>query len=202
MKYVVSILDAEAVIAGVWLSPATARAGCMGAADGVCDPSTEDCACDDCLAACSGECTAANPACTLEDACTCEDCWADPACTNPTLKNCKDDGTCDFFTEGCCCADCSALDNCAAFNGDCGDGGSGGSGGGATGGGGSGGATGGAAGSIGGSGGGGSGGAGGLVAPKSDCGCSVPGAPADTGLSILAAALGAGVLARRRSRRS
>lgn len=193
MKLFVSLLGCLAVFGAVALSPGEALAGCMGAPDGTCDPANEDCACDDCLKACSGECTASNPACTLEDACTCEDCWGDAACTNP--NTCKNDGTCDFFTEGCCCADCSALPNCQGFSGDCGTGGSGGSGG----------ATGGAGGSTGGGGAGGSGGetssgGGGLTAPKSDCGCSVPGSSPDSTLGMCAVAIGAAIAGMRRRR--
>ncbi|MFO0590085.1 MAG: MYXO-CTERM sorting domain-containing protein [Polyangiaceae bacterium] len=180
-------------------SAAPARAGCVGAADGKCDPAGgEDCSCDDCLKACSGECTASNPpACTFEDACTCEDCWADAACTDPKKDNCKNDGTCDFFLEGCLCDDCASLSNCAGFS----AGGSGGAGGGgATGGSGGGGATG---GSVGGStGGGGSGGGGGVTLPKPDngCGCAVPGTSDNGNLAGLLVAIGAGLLSRRRQK--
>lgn len=179
------------------LAPASALAVCAGGApNGKCEPPDDDCACDDCLAACSGECTASNPpACTLEDACTCNECWTDDYCTDPEKKSCKDDGDCDFFTEGCCCADCSALSNCSAFSGSCelgtgGTGGSGGSGG-----------SGAAAGSGGSTATGGSGGD-----PKNTdggCGCASAGLAASdhAGLSLAALALGALVRKRRRSPR-
>lgn len=177
-------------------SAAPARAGCVGAADGKCDPDGgEDCACDDCLKACSGECTASDPpACTFEDACTCEECWADKACTDPTKDNCTNDGTCDFFLEGCLCDDCASLSNCSGFVG------AGGSGG-ATGGGGSGATGGGTGGAVGGAGGGtGGGGEGGVSIPKPDkgCGCAVPGTSTNGDLAALMMAVCVGLAARRR----
>lgn len=177
--------------AALLLAPQPALAVCKGGApDGVCDPvGGDDCACDDCLKACSGECTLSNPAmCTLEDACTCADCWTDPVCTDPDLSNCKDDSDCDFFAEGCCCADCAGLANCAGFDGDCGTGGVGGAGGG------------GAGGSAGEGGNGGSGGeGGGTTTPKNEgCGCSTAGLPAPPPAGLGAAGLALVALARRR----
>ncbi|MBK8255429.1 MAG: hypothetical protein IPK82_22560 [Polyangiaceae bacterium] len=160
-----------------------------GMPNGKCEPPDDDCACDDCLAACSGECTPENPPmCTLEDACTCSDCWADPACTDPELKNCDDDGDCNFFLEGCCCADCASLSNCSDFNGTCsqGTGGAGGTGG-------SGGTAGGSGGATGG------GGTGGTVNPVKggDCGCVAAGFENSAGGSALAL-IGFGLVAFRR----
>jgi hypothetical protein len=172
-----SLLSAAAALVTL-LSPPSALAACKGGApDGKCEPGPdEDCACKDCSAACEGGCTASNPpACTLEDACTCPECWADEVCTDPDRSNCKDDADCDFFQEGCCCADCAGLSQCAGFDGSCGGEGAGGAGGA----GGSGGA--GGAGGSGGSGGsgasGGSGGSGGGTAPGDGggCGCSAAG---------------------------
>ncbi len=200
MKYRLPFFFAAAVAFALPLfAPLAAHAACVGAPDQKCDPAGgEDCSCDDCLAACSGECTASNPpACTLEDACTCNECWADEACTDPKKDNCTNDSVCDFFLEGCCCDDCASLANCNGFTGTCtvGGGGSGG----ATGGGGSGGATGGAGGTTGATGGGGSGG---LTAPKSGCGCSVAGTDSGSPLALFAGALALGTVARRRRRSS
>jgi len=178
-------------LASVLLAPGPAFAVCKGGApDLKCEPPEDDCSCDDCLAACSGECTPSNPAvCTLEDACTCSECWSDEACTDPEKKNCTDNGDCDFFNEGCCCADCAVLANCSAFNGTCelGTGGSGGSGG---------------AGGSGGSGGGTTGGTGGDP-KKSDGGCGCAAAGLDSGgpgaLPFAALALAALLQKRRRT---
>ncbi|MEZ4300138.1 MAG: MYXO-CTERM sorting domain-containing protein [Polyangiaceae bacterium] len=189
-------LFASLCMAVTSLSPAALAVCKGGAPNGVCEPPDDDCACDDCLGACSGECKSSNPPeCTLEDACTCSECWTDKACTDPDLSNCKDNGDCDFFQEGCCCADCAALPNCAGFDGVCteGTGGTGGAGGGGTGG------TGG-----GGSGGTGTGtGAGGSSIPKDDGGCSTSGAGTSVGAgaSLLLAAVGLSALGRRRRRR-
>ncbi len=144
-----SLLPAVAALVTL-LSPLSAHAACKGGApDGKCEPGpdADDCACDDCIKACSGECTLSSPpVCTLEDSCTCPECWTDEFCTDPTKENCKDDSDCDFFTEGCCCADCASLSQCATFEGDCGQG-TGGAGGGAGGAGGAG-ASGGGGGSV------------------------------------------------------
>ncbi len=199
-RHIASLASAFAVALSLLASPALAV--CKGgAADGKCEPPDDDCACDDCLAACSGECTGSTPpACTLEDSCTCQECWTDQLCTPPDKKNCVDNGDCDFFTEGCCCADCAMLDNCSGFDGDCGGGtgGAGGAGGGGT--------TGGAGGAGGGGGTGGTGGSGGgggiSVAPPGDgCGCSAAGLDARGQAGLLAAAVGLSMIARRRRRR-
>lgn len=207
-----SLLPAVAALATL-LSPLSALAACKGGApDGKCEPGpdADDCACDDCLKACSGECTLSSPpVCTLEDSCTCPECWTDEFCTDPSKENCKDDAECDFFTEGCCCADCASLSQCATFEGDCGQGvgGAGGGAGGAGGAGASGGSGGAGSGAGGGSGGnGGSGGGGGVGAPADGggCGCSAAGlsagAGAGAGLSLCVAAVAVGA-ARRRKRR-
>lgn len=167
--------------------PARALAECAGGMeDGLCEPDKgDDCACDDCQTPCTGGCKM-DSACTLEDACTCAECWSDPVCTDPQLKNCDDDGTCNFFLEGCCCADCAGLSNCAAFAGcEMGTGGSG---------------TGGNGGSGGQGGHAGQGGSG-LSAPGAgSCGCAVPGdaAPRTGLLGLAIAGLAIGLGARRR----
>lgn len=200
---------AALTLAAALLAPADALAVCKGGApDGLCEPPDDDCACDDCLAACSGECTPSDPpACTLEDSCTCSECWTDEFCTDPTKDNCKNDGTCEFFAEGCCCADCAALDNCAGFDGTC-DAGTGGSGGSGTGGSSStGGAGTGGSSTTGGNAGSGTGGA--TVPQPGGCGCVAAGASSDDGASFplssapfafASAALGAVALLRRRRR--
>ncbi len=48
--------------------------------------------------------------CNIQDDCVCPDCQNKVICTNPA--NCKDDGTCKPFVEGCHCADCASLDIC------------------------------------------------------------------------------------------
>lgn len=178
----------------LWASPASAA--CVGAPDGKCDPNGgEDCACNDCLKACAGECTVSNPpACTLEDACTCEECWADEACTDPKKDNCFNDATCDFFLEGCLCDDCASLPNCDGFM--AGAGGSGGVSAGGSGGTSAGGSTGGASGGAGG------GGEGGVTLAKPDggCGCTVAGGDSGGGLSVIAGAIAIGLVSRRRRR--
>jgi hypothetical protein len=80
--------------------------------DGNCDFS-EDCTCKDCQGtAFCGACMA-DGMCTTDDACTCQDCWADSICGDPT--GCLDDGKCDEFYEGCQCADCKSVANCANY---------------------------------------------------------------------------------------
>lgn len=195
MRLHIARLAAVTFAAALSLLASTALAVCKGGApDGMCQPPDDDCACDDCLAACSGECTSSNPpACTLEDACTCQECWEDQYCTDPAKKNCDDDGDCNFFQEGCCCADCAMLPNCASFGGTCDAGGTGGSGG-----------AGGGAGGTGGAGGGGTAGdgGGGVVVPPASGGCSAAGLAPGAHAGLLAAALGLSAVARRRRRRA
>lgn len=85
---------------------------CMnGAANGACEPG-ETCSCADCATgpSCTATCVPDN-ACTLDDDCVCDDCDNDSFCGDPS--NCLDDGTCDFYSEGCVCADCAAHPVCA-----------------------------------------------------------------------------------------
>jgi hypothetical protein len=49
--------------------------------------------------------------CAIEEACTCDSCDTDMFCTDPA--NCTDDGFCNQFVEGCQCADCTNVPNCA-----------------------------------------------------------------------------------------
>ena len=52
-----------------------------------------------------------NGQCDIQDDCVCPDCSNHLFCANPA--NCKDDGTCKPFLEGCICADCASLDICS-----------------------------------------------------------------------------------------
>lgn len=114
--------------AGQYPEPCTcsdceATAVCTGRCndDGVCsfnpetyDGTGEDCSCADCYYkvnvcapdACNQdgdcECDTENPACTVSDACACNDCLDAPAC-----NNCVDNGVCVPFNESCACADCA-----------------------------------------------------------------------------------------------
>lgn len=88
---------------------------CEGAApDGTCDPEVEDCACTDCLGWLECVCVD-DGACTGDDMCTCVDCWTDEYCSDP--EDCEDDGICEWYWEGCHCADCAGLSFCAGFPG-------------------------------------------------------------------------------------
>jgi hypothetical protein len=189
MKHHLTFALSLLTFASALFTPGAALAVCKNdMPDGKCEPETdiEDCACDDCLAACSGECTAANPACTQEDSCVCSECWMDEACNN--TKFCKDDSDCEFFQEGCCCADCAMLAQCTGFTGMCsmGSGGASGSGGSA--------GSAASAGSAGSSGSGGSagptgsGGTGGIK-DSGGCGCRAAGSEQDSAAVLLAAAL-------------
>lgn len=196
MRFSTAVLAAS-LLAVTSLFAAPASAVCKGGApDQKCEPPEDDCACEDCMVACQGGCTGSNPpVCTLEDACTCEECWTDEACTDPKKDNCKTNGECDPFLEGCCCEDCAAEQNCVGFDGVCEVAGTGGLGGGGGGG---------AGGGSAGAGGGGAGGAGGSGAPPAQggCGCEVAGAPGTGELGLLAACLGLSALIRRRRRAS
>jgi hypothetical protein len=66
--------------------------------------------CSDCQVGTAncGACVA-DGVCTQEDACTCDDCATDMQCTSLA---CTNDGICDFFIEGCSCADCAITPNC------------------------------------------------------------------------------------------
>ncbi len=55
-------------------------------------------------------------ACSLADSCTCQDCWADSVCADPS-KSCADDGVCDPYLEGCICTDCIGDPLCASYPG-------------------------------------------------------------------------------------
>jgi hypothetical protein len=100
--------------------------GCAISADGTCDPNEETCTCADCrnTAYCivqrdgGADC---NPpeqhddVChPIVDFCVCGDCMNDPACQDPDQTNCKDDGACDGYSEGCRCADCTMISHCTS----------------------------------------------------------------------------------------
>lgn len=200
MKHHLTFALSLITFASALFVPGAALAVCKNdMADGKCEPEMgiEDCACDDCLAACSGECTAANPACTQEDSCVCNECWMDEACNN--TKFCVDDSDCEFFQEGCCCADCASLAQCAGFTGTCtmGSGGTAGSGGSA--------GSAGSAASAGSAGAGGSGGSsgsngtggGGGVKDSGGCGCRAAGSEQDSAAALLAGALALVCVARK-----
>jgi len=51
-----------------------------------------------------------NGICNDGDDCVCSDCDDDLFCSDPS--NCKDDGVCKTFVEGCVCADCATEPEC------------------------------------------------------------------------------------------
>lgn len=89
----------------------TADGGCL--VDDTCSAAQgEACTCADCtMSGVCGFCDADQAACDPAEACTCNSCDADPYCMDPT--NCTDDGFCNQLFEGCVCADCTAVPNCA-----------------------------------------------------------------------------------------
>jgi len=70
-----------------------------------------DCADEDCMGTPECGMCIVNGMCDFREACTCDECDADAYCSDPT--NCFDDGICDQFNEGCVCADCALVPNCA-----------------------------------------------------------------------------------------
>jgi hypothetical protein len=89
----------------------TADGGCLD--DMACSADVgEACTCADCTTSpVCGFCDADQMDCAIEEACTCDSCDTDMFCTDPA--NCTDDGFCNQFVEGCQCADCTNVPNCA-----------------------------------------------------------------------------------------
>ena len=101
------------------VSASTTGAGgsVMCSDDGLCESTSETCACADCagLALCNPDQCVEDQKCTLADACTCPDCATEEFCNDPS--HCKDDGVCDSYMEGCGCADCALNPSCATYTG-------------------------------------------------------------------------------------
>lgn len=88
---------------------------CNAPPDGYCD-SQDDCRCTLCKlsALCTPFGCMADNWCypPLEDSCTCSDCDWDWQCLTLDGSNCVDDGTCEYQSEGCACADCQSMPTC------------------------------------------------------------------------------------------
>lgn len=98
---------------------------CAGeAVDGICAVD-EPCSCQDCFGLPKCLTCPVTLICTHETPCFCAGCAGDPYCSDP--KSCVNDGICDAVDEGCVCADCLNIAECAGGGG----GGSGGADGGA-----------------------------------------------------------------------
>jgi hypothetical protein len=94
--------------------------------------SADPCACKDCkdTSACVKDQCINDGFCTAKDACICSDCWEEEGfCSDPDQSNCRDNGVCDSYFEGCYCLDCKDKPQCVGFPGNAGAGGAGGEGG-------------------------------------------------------------------------
>ncbi|AUX33516.1 MULTISPECIES: hypothetical protein [Sorangium] len=100
-----------------------AFSGCGQPTDGICGDD-DRCGCIECLG--SPRCSRCSSVsyCTVSDPCYCDKCLDDPVCSDP--QQCDDDGLCVVSREGCGCADCASLPECAAVTGLTGAGGGGG----------------------------------------------------------------------------